>query len=64
MKNIHYIFNIFKNLILIGDKNLIEVLIDDEYYLITFGVLEYDFETMKTVPIGNILKKSLNSKIL
>ena len=30
MENIHYIFNIFKNLILIGDKNLIETLIDDE----------------------------------
>jgi hypothetical protein len=47
MKNIHYIFNIFKNLILIGDKSLTEALLDDELYLITFGALEYDFETMK-----------------
>ena len=50
MENIHYIFTIFKNLILIGDKDLIEILIKDEYYLITFGALEYDFEEMKTVP--------------
>ena len=50
MENIHYIFTIFKNLILIGDKDLIEILIKDDYYLITFGALEYDFETMKTIP--------------
>ena len=50
MENIHYIFTIFKNLILIGDKDLIEILIKDEFYLITFGALEYDFETMKTIP--------------
>ena len=50
MENIHYIFTIFKNLVLIGDKDLIEILIKDDYYLITFGALEYDFETMKTIP--------------
>ena len=50
MENIHYIFTIFKNLILLGDKDLIEILIKDDYYLITFGALEYDFETMKTIP--------------
>ena len=60
MENIHYIFNIFKNLILIGDKDLLEILIEDDYYLITFGALEYDFQTMKTVPhrkyFNNIVK--------
>ena len=50
MENIHYIFTIFKNLILLGDKDLIEILIRDEFYLITFGALEYDFETMKSIP--------------
>lgn len=49
MDNIHYIFNIFKNLVLIGDKELLEILIDDNLYLITFGALEYDFEMMKSV---------------
>ena len=62
MDNIHYIFNIFKNLILIGDKNLIEVLIDDEYYLITFGALEYDFETMKSVPHRKYFKEIVKFK--
>ena len=40
MKNIHYIFTIFKNLILIGNKDLIEILIKDEYYLITVSGFE------------------------
>ena len=49
-ENINYIFNIFKNLILIGDKNLLEILFNDECYLITFGALEYDFKLNKIVP--------------
>ena len=62
MENIHYIFNIFKNLILLGDKDLIEVLMKDEYYLITFGALEYDFETMKTVPHRKYFKDIVKFK--
>ena len=62
MENIHYIFNIFKNLILIGDKDLIEILIDDKYYLITFGALEYDFETMKSVPHRKYFKDIVKFK--
>ena len=62
MENIHYIFTIFKNLILIGDKDLIELLIEDEYYLITFGALEYDFETMKTVPHRKYFKDIVKFK--
>ena len=50
MENISFIFTIVKNLILMADKDLIKLLMKDEYYLITFGALEYDFETMKTVP--------------
>ena len=49
-KNINYIFNIFKNLILIGEKELIEILFDDECYLITFGVFEHDIQSNKIVP--------------
>ena len=62
LENIHYIFTIFKNLILIGDKDLIEILMKDEYYLITFGALEYDFETMKTVPHRKYFKDIVKFK--
>ena len=62
MKNIHYIFNIFKNLILLGDKSLIEALMDDELYLITFGALEYDFETMKSIPHRKYFKTIVKFK--
>ena len=62
MKNIHYIFNIFKNLILIGDKSLTEALLDDELYLITFGALEYDFETMKSIPHRKYFKNIVKFK--
>ena len=62
MENIHYIFNIFKNLILIGDKDLLEILIEDDYYLITFGALEYDFETMKSVPHRKYFKDIVKFK--
>ena len=62
MQNINYIFNIFKNLILIGDKSLIEALMDDELYLITFGALEYDFETMKSIPHRKYFKNIVKFK--
>ena len=62
MKNIHYIFNIFKNLILIGDKSLTEALLDDKLYLITFGALEYDFETMKSIPHRKYFKNIVKFK--
>ena len=62
MRNIKYIFDIFKNLILIGDKELIEILINDENYLITFGALEYDFETMKSVPHRKYFKDIVKFK--
>ena len=48
--NIIYIFNIFKNLILIGDKELLELLLDDECYLITFRAFEHDIQSNKIVP--------------
>jgi protein phosphatase-4 regulatory subunit 3 len=62
MDNIHYIFTIFKNLVLIGDKELLELLIDDNLYLITFGALEYDFETMKSVPHRKYFKDIVKFK--
>ena len=62
MKNINYICKIFKNLILIGDESLIEALMDDELYLITFGALEYDFETMKSIPHRKYFKNIVKFK--
>ena len=62
MKNIHYIFNIFKNLILIGDRTLTEALVDDNLYLITFGALEYDFDIMKSIPHRQYFKNIVKFK--
>ena len=62
LENIHYIFTIFKNLILIGDRELLKILIDDKYYLVTFGALEYDFETMKLVPHRTYFKQIVKFK--
>ena len=62
MKNIHYIFNIFKNLILIGDKSLTEALVNDDLYLITFGALEYDFDIMKSIPHRQYFKNIVKFK--
>ena len=61
-ENINYIFNIFKNLILIGDKELLEILFDDECYLITFGAFEYDFQTNKIVPHRKYFKEIVKFK--
>ena len=62
MKNIHYIFNIFKNLVLIGDQTIIKTLLNDELYLITFGALEYDFEKMKSIPHRKYFKNIVKFK--
>ena len=57
MENINYLFNIFKNLILLGNKELIEILLNDTCYLITFGALEYNFEIGKIVPHRKYFKE-------
>ena len=62
MENINYIFNIFKNLILLGNKELIEILMNDTCYLITFGALEYDFEVFKIVPHRQYFKEVVKFK--
>ena len=62
MENINYIFNIFKNLLLLGNKELLEVLLNDDCYLITFGALEYDFDAFKIVPHRKYFKEVLKFK--
>ena len=64
MENINYILNIIKNLILLGNKDLIEILLNDECYLITFGALEYDFEESKIVPHRKYFKEVVKFKNL
>ena len=61
-KNINYIFNIFKNLILIGEKELLEILFDDECYLITFGAFEHDSQSNKSVPHRKYFKEIVKFK--
>lgn len=39
-ENLSLIFTIFKNILYLADQNLIELLVSDELYLITFGALE------------------------
>jgi len=39
-ETLEIIFNIFKNLLYIADKNMMELLVEDDIYLITFGALE------------------------
>ena len=50
IENINLISNIIKNILLLADKSLLEILMNDENYLTVFGAFEYDFETNKIVP--------------
>ena len=61
-ENINYIFIIFKNLILIAEKDLLELLFNDECYLITFGALEHDSQSNKTVPHRKYFKEIVKFK--
>lgn len=45
MENLSIIYTIFKNLFLLSDKELIEQLLRNDLHLITFGALDYAFET-------------------
>ena len=56
-ETINYIFNLFKNLVLIGNKELLELLFDDECYLITFGAFEHDIQSNKIVPHRKYFKE-------
>ena len=47
-KILENLFDIIKNILTIADKNMIELLVDDEIFLITFGALEYDKDSIKS----------------
>ena len=44
-----YIFIIFKNIFLIANRELIEILVNDEFYNTTFAALEYEIESNKKI---------------
>ena len=57
IENLSLIFLIFKNLILLADRELMEILLNDDHYLITFGAFEFDFETQKVIPHRKYFKE-------
>ena len=62
IENLSLIFSIFKTLIFQGDQNLIEFLLNDEHYLITFGAFEFDLETQKVIPHRKYFKEKVKFK--
>ena len=61
-ETINNIFILFKNLILFGEKDLLELLFNDECYLITFGAFEYDIQSNKIVPHRKYFKEIVKFK--
>ena len=57
IENLSLIFLIFKNLILLADRELMEILLNDDHYLTTFGAFEFDFETQKVIPHRKYFKE-------
>ena len=66
-ENLSLIFSIFKNIFYIADQNTLELLLNDELYLITFGALECkilfiyhivdDFESQKMIKHRQFFKE-------
>jgi hypothetical protein len=42
-EHLSLIYSIFKNILYLADQNLLELLVSDDLYLITFGALECSF---------------------
>jgi len=47
-ENITILFTIFKHIILICDQPALEFLVSDQIYLITFGALEHDYDSISS----------------
>ena len=62
IENLSLIFLIFKNLILLADRELMEILLNDDHYLTTFGAFEFDFETQKVIPHRKYFKEIVKFK--
>ena len=61
-ENINYIYSIFKNMILYGNRTLIELLFDDNNYLITFGALEHETQSNRIIPHRKYFKEIVKFK--
>ena len=61
-ENINYIYNIFKNMILCGNRIMLELLFDDSNYLITFGALEHESQSNKIIPHRKYFKEIVKFK--
>jgi len=42
-EHLSLVFTIFKNILHLADQNLLELLVSDELYMITFGALECNY---------------------
>ena len=52
-ENLFMIFNIFKNILLISNQNILEMFVHDDFFLIVFGALEC---------IDNLIKQTITSQ--
>lgn len=50
VNNLHSLFHIFRNLLNLNQSELLEVLLNENYWMTTFGALEYDPEVFS--PLG------------
>lgn len=59
--NLVTIFHIFKNILLISNQIIVEMLVHDDFFLITFAALEYDYDSVSSKKIVEH-RKFLNEK--
>lgn len=52
-ENLFNLFYIYKYMLSLGDSKLIETLLSNDFYLETFGALEYDPELYSLSPTSN-----------
>lgn len=50
MLNLHSLFQIFRNLLSLNERDLLEILLNENYWRTTFGALEYDPEVFMPQP--------------
>lgn len=48
--NLHSLFQIFRNLLGLNERDLLEILVNENYWRTTFGALEYDPEVFMPQP--------------
>ena len=51
VNHLHSLFQIFRNLLNLNQSELLEVLLNENYWMTTFGALEYDPEVFS--PLGS-----------